>query len=262
MSSPTITPSVSMISPDYSSTKLVPADQIDAAKAAGWENAFKMTGPQGELKWVPESQVPGARQQKYAVTADNAGAKKLVSPKGEVTYAIPSEVDAFKKSGHTLIEPDGSFYLQNIPGEDPLDEAKRYQRVFSALTPQEKSGARKAEIKGGAKAGLEAAAYTATGVVGAGAAGTAGEALNAARPIVSQVGTGILDSSGSEIMKDITTLGPSIMDKLAPHAIKYALGTAASTLGVKWLGKIAGSLGLGVAANAAWDKIKAAAGGE
>lgn len=236
---------------------LVDADKVDAALATGkYQRAAKMVDQNGSVGYVAEDKVAAARQAKFAVAPDSPGVRKMVTPSGQVNYALPSEIDSFKKAGHTLIEPDGMFYLQNIRGEDPLEEAKRYQRVRAALTPEEQEGLHKGEMKGFAKAGLEAGLYTAGGVAGAGAAGAAGEALNAARPIVTQAGTGILDSTGAEIMKDVTTYGPSIMEKLGPHAIKLAIGGGASALGVKWLGKVLGSLGLGVAANAAWDKVK------
>lgn len=86
--------------------------------------------------------------------------------------------------------------------------------------------------------------------------------LTATKPIVQTVGTGILDSAGKEIMKDVVTEGPSLLSKLGPKALKLASGGGASALGLKWLTKLAGGLGLGVAANAAYDKLKTAAVGE
>src|SRR5258708_4725768 len=95
-----------MISPDFASTKLVPAEQVASAQAAGWDTAVRMTGPQGELKWVPSKQTDQARQANFAVHPDNPGAVKMVTPQGEINYALPGEVDTFKKAGHTLINPD------------------------------------------------------------------------------------------------------------------------------------------------------------
>lgn len=56
-----------MISPDGKKTKLVPANQIEDAQGAGWEEAYKMQGEtrnglqvQTTKKWVPKSQVASA----------------------------------------------------------------------------------------------------------------------------------------------------------------------------------------------------------
>lgn len=109
--------------------------------------------------------------------AEPAG-QKLVSPEGKVVYAQSDEqTAALKAKGHTLVNPDGSFYLQNIPGEDPLEEEKRRQRVYSALTPQEKSGAIKNELREARSAMTDAALYTASGVSGASSLGAGLSAL-------------------------------------------------------------------------------------
>src|ERR1700727_1800152 len=94
---------VAMISPDYSSVKMVPPEQTDQAGQAGWEQAAKMVGPKGENKWVPYSQVDAARQNNFAVQPQ-PGVQKMVRPDGQITYALPSEVDKFKASGHQLFD--------------------------------------------------------------------------------------------------------------------------------------------------------------
>src|SRR6185437_3603825 len=77
---------IAMISPDLTSTKLVPPEMVESAKGAGWSSAYKMQGPQGEMKWVPEAQVSQARQANYAVTPDNAGVQRMATPQGQLTY--------------------------------------------------------------------------------------------------------------------------------------------------------------------------------
>lgn len=218
---------IPMISPDYSSVKLVPPEQVEDAKAQQWEPAAKMVGPDGAKKVVPASQVFQARQSQFAVTADSPGAQKMVSPGGQVNYVLPDEVQQFKSAGHTLIAPDGSFNLQNIRGEDPLAEQQRYQRVRKALTPQEQSGATKAEAIDAAKSGVSAALATAGGVSGAGTLG----ALTDPTAIASTVGTGITDAAGNEITKDIIQSGPSLLrqgaTKVAELALKHKITTGA-----------------------------------
>jgi hypothetical protein len=63
-----------MMSPDYKSVKMVPPDQQDDAKKAGWEPAAKMSynqslpfqsTPFGTKKWVPASQLDEARKQNW-----------------------------------------------------------------------------------------------------------------------------------------------------------------------------------------------------
>lgn len=198
---------------------LVPAERVDAATQGGFKPAVKMIDPDGNEGWVQKERVNAARQTDHMVHPDFG--KKMVTPDGKVTYALPEEVKQFKASGHTLINPDGSFDLQNIPGEDPLKEVERREKVYKALSPAEAAGARKAEIKDFAKTGVNATIATASGVAGAGALGSVGE------------------------------MGIAGLSKLAP--------TAARALGSKWLLKVlgvAGGVGSGVAGNAVYDMIK------
>lgn len=159
----------------------VPAEKASSAQASGYTPAVKMQGPDGSLGYVAQDKVAAARQSNFAVTPDNPGMQKMVSPKGEVNYVLPSETQSFQRAGHTRINPDGSFYLQNIPGEDPLAEQQRYVRVKAALTPQEQAGANRAALKEFATTGVEAGVDTALGVAGASGAG---EALPAAEKVL------------------------------------------------------------------------------
>lgn len=79
-----------MLSPDYSQTKMVPPEQMDAANDAGWSQASKMVNPDGEHKWVPNEQM-----------------------------------EDLKSKGWTPIEADGSFHIQPIEGENFADTMKR-----------------------------------------------------------------------------------------------------------------------------------------
>jgi hypothetical protein len=53
---------VAMLSPDGTQAKMIPFDQVDAAKEAQWEPAIKMydSANTGTRKWVPSSQISGA----------------------------------------------------------------------------------------------------------------------------------------------------------------------------------------------------------
>lgn len=139
--------------------------QLDFSKAQPL--GVSMVGPNGETQQVPADNVAQMRQKNFSVTPDNPGVQKMVSPQGQVNYVLPSEAQSFQRAGHTRINPDGSFYLQNIPGEDPLAEQQRYQRVQAALTPQEQSGQNRAAIKEFATTGAEAGVATGLGVAGA-----------------------------------------------------------------------------------------------
>lgn len=81
---------VAMLSPDYSQTKMVPPEQMQAAQDAGWAQASKMVNPDGEHKWVPNEQA-----------------------------------DGLKAKGWTPIEADGTFHIQPIEGEEFSDTMKR-----------------------------------------------------------------------------------------------------------------------------------------
>src|SRR5262249_27961467 len=101
---------------------------------------------------------------------------KMVGPKGDVIQAGQGDIATKQQAGYTLINPDGSFYPQNIRGEDPLDTERRRQRIYQALTPQEQAGQRTNELKDFGSTGLNAALATVSGAAGATAAGAAGDA--------------------------------------------------------------------------------------
>jgi hypothetical protein len=228
MSSTTTTPNVTL---DFSKSQPVQGDSVTLDFSKAQPTAVSMVGPQGEKQQVSPENVAAMRQKNFAVTPDTPGAAKMVSPQGQVNYALPSEVQNFQKSGHTLIRPDGSFDLQNIPGEDPLKEAERYQLVRKALTAQEKAGANKAEIKNTLKAGAGAAVATAAGVTGAGPLASGIEAAIAPSVVPVAGGAGFGGAGAS------TVAGPSAISgaatwaarQLVMHGTKLALGSVGGT---------------------------------
>lgn len=157
-----------------------------------------------------------------------AASVKMVSPEGQAHLVKPSEVKNFQSQGHTRINPDGSFDLQNIFGEDPLEEQKRYQRVRQALSTDEKAAANRAELKQFGKAGVAATIATAAGAAGAGP--IAGGIQSAVAPSVVPVAGG----AGFGGAAPTTALGPSAIGgaaswaarQLAEHAIKATVGGA------------------------------------
>ncbi|MGD1024746.1 MAG: hypothetical protein ABR880_18315 [Candidatus Sulfotelmatobacter sp.] len=106
---------VSMISPDYSSVKAVPPDQVDDAKTAGWEHAYKMYDNQNPdaKKWVPASQMESARQSGwYAVNSPAQQArleadavKPSVSGNAAIMAAPLAVPAAVGEAGEALIKP-------------------------------------------------------------------------------------------------------------------------------------------------------------
>jgi hypothetical protein len=68
--------SVPLFAPD-GTIRMIPADQVDAALAAGGQMAIKMKDPQGTPRWVRESDIPAAKQAGGTIIGDNSG-----SPQG------------------------------------------------------------------------------------------------------------------------------------------------------------------------------------
>lgn len=163
---------------------------------------------------------------------------KMVSPKGEVVYARGADnVANLQKQGHTRIEPDGSFYPQNIPGEDPLETEKRRERIFQALTPGEKHGANINALKDFAKTGAEAATDTALGVTGASGVGAAlgvgGEAASPAALAATRV---VGRAAGPVLRLASTPAGKYLLTKVAEAATGGAVA-AGFELVRRWISK-------------------------
>jgi hypothetical protein len=185
--------------------------------------SVRVIGKDGNVSTVPESQLPVYRARGMMPAADNPGAQKMITPNGDVTYAMPSEVQQFESSGHTKIMPDGKFEVKPLPGESAAEIMNRAVNVGRALGPQQMEQSRKAEQnwwvskeglkdegKGLANVAL-AGAGTMASLVGGGEAAAGGRILTAARPVIKQVGTGILDEAGKEITREVVQHGPSIL---------------------------------------------------
>lgn len=201
--------------------------KIDMSTYQDHEEAppVSMVGPNGEKASVKMDQVPDMRSKKYMVSPDHPGAIKFTSPEGDkLTYALPGEEQDFKKTGHTMIRPDGTFDLQNKPGEDPLDEAKRQQRVYKLLTPDENKSQLSFEATEGAKTGVKAAIATAS-------------AMPAAK-VVSSVAGAAGASEAAELFASNPKLYTEYLAKLAAkqaakHAPEIIKGAAKIGLGIQ-----------------------------
>jgi hypothetical protein len=147
-------------------------------------------------------------------TAPNA-AQKMVSPKGEVLHVAPEDVQGYKAQGYTFIAPDGSFYPQNIPGEDPLETEKRRERIFNALTPQEQQGHQANSLKEFGKTGIESGLATAAGVMGASGLGAATDSMTT---FLGEVGKEIAKKYAGETAAKVTA------DFLTANAGKLVAG--------------------------------------
>jgi hypothetical protein len=99
----------------------------------------------------------------------------------------------------------------------------------------------KAEFDRGVKAGAKSAAVT----TATGAASAAAAPLTA--PVATgteAVGTGILDATGHEIMRDVTTYGPSVARQVFSHPLTQSLLTrVAGYAGAGYILKMLGVLG-------------------
>lgn len=74
------------------------------------------------------------------------------------------------------------------------------------------------------------AALTGAGEVAGGTAAAIGR-LAAKEAVTSQVGTGILDWTGNEIMKEVTTYGPRLLEKFGSKAIPWVVDKAVRSAG-------------------------------
>lgn len=222
---------------------------VDSSKAAdalasGYEPAIKMIGPDGNQGYVAQSKVDAARSSKFAIAPDSG--VPMVTPKGEMTFALPNEVEKFEQSGHTLIKPDGSFEVKPLEGEANTDTMDRAARVVKAMTPEMKQKAIDAEAKtftakriaASLVAGPAAGAAT-LGVLAAPAAISAGATALNASPAAISVGTALGKAMGSPT-------GQMILKQVGKKAIgtagtiigSYGAAKLGAALGVKWLQRL------------------------
>lgn len=231
----------------------VAADRADAAQAAGYKSAYKMTGPDGSPAYVAADRVDAARQANYAVAPDNPGVQKMVTPDGKITYAMPNEVSQFEASGHTKIAPDGRFEVKPLPGEYNTDTMRRAVNVGRALGPEQMQKSAQAEQNWWtSKEGLkdEAAGAVNLGLTGAETIGAltggseAGAAVKAGARALGETETLQLIKSSPRLYAEWVLKHPATQQAAVKAAAKVA-GGAASAIGVggmyaayKWLTKL------------------------
>ncbi len=99
----------------------------------------------------------------------------------------------------------------------------------------------KAEFERGVKAGMKSAAVTtATGAISGALAPLTAPTVTGTEA----VGTGILDPAGREIMRDVTTYGPSVARQVLSHPLTQSLlARAAGYAGAGYILKSLGILG-------------------
>src|SRR6267142_762568 len=106
--------------------------QIDFSDLGGkvTGRAVRVIDKDGNVTNAPETQLPVYRARGMMPTADNPGAQKMITPNGGVTYAMPSEVDRFRASGHVAIDSQG----RPIPSQSESDASQTRMMALSGLT--------------------------------------------------------------------------------------------------------------------------------
>jgi hypothetical protein len=231
-------PDIPMLKEDNSEARMIPADQVDQASNAGWQKAVKMVGQKGDSRYFPTANVDDARKANYMVHPDNPGVQPMLTPDDKTTYALPDEVDTFLKSGHkAILSPEDQETLRSQYKSGRLDakgkklEAQMFENSRKNMIHSEyvREQLQDKAIGGGIVA--------ATPVVLAGANAAAGAVAGTGEKL-------LIDYAGKEIAK-----------QGAKQIAGKAAGAAAS-LGLKWLLKAAGGVGVGVAGNAAFNAFK------
>lgn len=233
------------------------ADLMHRLQVATDSQPIKMVGPSGATATVPSSGVPAYRHSNFTVSPDNPGVSKMITPDGQITYALPQEVQNFLASGHVLVNQDGTFNVTPLPGEDPSDTMARAARIGKAVTPEMLQAEERKMTPKRVAANLVAAPLIGAATT-AGIAGASGGVSGFVTPTTTTgtVVTGI-DAAGNPIMSTVTATSPSMLSSslqalktaatspLALEAYKYMLKGAAMTagggllykLGHAWLSK-------------------------
>lgn len=204
---------------------------------------------QGNITRIPRSGINEARKNGRMLTPDNG--VRMITPDGQITYALPEEVDQFRASGHVLLNDNGYFRVDPLPGEGPSDTMARAARIAKNLPPdvlQRAIAAEKKTFTGKRIAATLGAAAT-MGVAGPAAIAGVGE-LVAPAGVTEMVGTGVYDAAGREIMREAVRYGPSVLrrvvtSRLGKKAVDWlghgAVGAAVEEMGRellnKWRGK-------------------------
>jgi hypothetical protein len=158
-----------------------------------------------------------------------------VAPATASSAAVPIPADALVEGepGKGVLSKDEQesrtrmMAVSGLTGMPTPDMTQQEREEF-------KSGKQAGTIAGARDAALMSVAGPVASKVSAGV-----DAALAPKPVTQTVGTGILDSAGKEIMKDVTTLGPSVAKVFIqnPTVQKLAL-KGAGLLGLGWLMKM------------------------
>lgn len=227
---------VPMVNQKNGQAGLVDADKVESAKTAGFEPAVKMQGPNGATGYVAESKVSAARQSNFSVTPDNPGVQRMATPKGQLTYALPSEVEQFKSSGHVAIDDKGNFQVEPLPGEDNTDTMARAATLAQKLPPDVMKKAIEAEKSTFTAARiaktLGVAALAGPAIVGAETEGAAAAGA-AAIPTARAIGT----AAGTAVKLAKTPAGQFIIKKALAPAVGSAIAGAGFGAAAHWVEK-------------------------
>ncbi len=198
---------------------------------------INMITPDGNQVVVPQNKVDAMRQQNYAVSPDNAGVQRMATSQGQLTYALPGEVDKFKASGHVPIQDNGYFEVTPLPGEESTDTMARAAAIAKNLPPDVMQKAIDAEKKTFTAKNLFKATVVAPVVVGGGTmlalTGT-GAALDAA-PAATGAALRFIGSRGAQaVLPGLEEeAGKAIVKQGAKWAAKKVAVGAAGYAGVK-----------------------------
>lgn len=223
---------------DKGNAGLVSSDRVEAAQAAGFKPAVKMIGPDGSAGYVAQDRVDAARQAKFAI-APQPGVQRMATPEGQLTYALPAEVDKFKASGHVPIQDNGNFRVEPLDGESNTDTMARAAKIGKNLPPEvmkqaieaEKSTFTSGRIAANLVAGPAIAGAGLTAAAGAGVAGAAAGDAIASVPEMQYI------LSSPRLYMQWLLANPEVRSALVKGAIKGATTLGLSAVGAKYLSK-------------------------
>jgi hypothetical protein len=194
---------------------------------------INMITPEGNQVVVPQNKVDDMRKQNYAVSPDNPGVQRMATSQGQLTYALPDEVEKFKSSGHVPIQDNGYFEVTPLPGEESTDTMARAAAIAKNLPPDVMQKAIDAEKKTFTAKNLFKATVVAPVVVGGGtmlALTGAGAAIDAA-PAATAATLRFIGTRGAQaVLPGLEEeAGKAIVKQVAKSAAKkYIVGEAAS----------------------------------
>jgi hypothetical protein len=162
------------------------------------------------------------------VTPDNG--VRMITPDGEITYALPEEVDRFRASGHVLLKDNGYYQVDPLPDENMAETMARAARIAKNLPPEVSQQAIASEKKMITPKRIAATlvAGPAIGVAGTAALVGAGELIGPVG-VAETVGTGLYDAAGREIMRDAVRYGPGLLQRVATSPLGKKVAAAVGT---------------------------------